>query len=915
MATAVVGREAELAAIEGALDGARDGLEALVLEGTAGIGKTTIWREGIRRAEGRGYRILQCRAATAETKLSYAALADLLAPLDDDAFEALPVPQRRAIDVALLRADGDGVAPQRRAVATAVVSLVRGLGDVGPLALAVDDVQWLDAGSARALEYALRRLDDLPLAVLFTRRTGPDEPLSPLLASIPGERLSRCTLGPMSLAALHTLIKAQFGVVVPRPLLVRIERASGGNPFYALELVRSIRIDGSFARARELELPDDLRKLLLVRLRRLPTETRDALLTASALTSPTVGLVPGAALAPAEDADVVRVEGDRVEFVHPLLAAAVYTSATTSRRRDVHARLAEELREPEERARHLSLATVNPDEGVAAAIDAGADRARTRGAPDAAGELAEAAARLTPPADVRARCRRLTAAASHFFHAGDRQRARELLEGALADVPSGRERGEALQLLADVSYHENSFVEATQLLEAALAEDDAPEFVVPVLLTLAFTSFSAGDMQRALALAETTLEQAERLGNDALLAEALVVTGVGQMLFGPGPDWKQLDRAVELEDRSRPIPVHMRPSMLAAELTTYDGRLGEALARLEELRRWFVERGEESDLPFLLFVVTWAHWRAGDFPAALDSSTQASELAEQAGSQTMQGVALAYRSKVLASLGDVEGARTELERARSLLAPSGWTLGVAFATTAAGFLAVSLDDFAAADQAFRPLLEVFEETVIPWPTAMALPDAVEALVALGDVERAERMVTACERRAQEIDLTWLSALAARSRSVVCAGRRDLDAALVAAERAVSLEELTEMPFELGRALLVKGHVERRARRRAAARISLGRALGIFEELGATLWAAKARGELDRLGAPTTAGELTATELRVARMAAEGSTNAEIAARLQISRRTVESNLARAYGKLGIRGRAQLSAALAARSGG
>jgi hypothetical protein len=216
MATAVVGREAELAAIEGALDGARDGLEALVLEGTAGIGKTTIWREGIRRAEGRGYRILQCRAATAETKLSYAALADLLAPLDDDAFEALPVPQRRAIDVALLRADGDGVAPQRRAVATAVVSLVRGLGDVGPLALAVDDVQWLDAGSARALEYALRRLDDLPLAVLFTRRTGPDEPLSPLLASIPGERLSRCTLGPMSLAALHTLIKAQFGVVVPR---------------------------------------------------------------------------------------------------------------------------------------------------------------------------------------------------------------------------------------------------------------------------------------------------------------------------------------------------------------------------------------------------------------------------------------------------------------------------------------------------------------------------------------------------------------------------------------------------------------------------------------------------------------------------------------------------------------------------
>jgi DNA-binding CsgD family transcriptional regulator len=910
MATPVVGREAELAAIEDAFERAQDGFAALVFEGEAGIGKTTVWREGIRRAADRGYRVLQCRAATAETRLSYAALADLLVDLDDDLYDVLPTPQRRAIDVALLRADADGVAPQRRAVATAVISLLRRLRERRPLLLGVDDVQWLDLASARTLEYALRRLDDLPVVALLTRRSGPEEEPSTLLASVPPERLSRCALGPMGLAGLHTLVKGQLGVAVPRPLLVRIARTSGGNPFYALELVRSVRTESGLVRD---ELPDDLRRLLLARLRRLPPATRDALLTASALTSPTTTLVAETDLAPAETAGVVRIVDGRVEYTHPLLAAAVYASATSSRKRQLHARLANEVADAEERARHLALATPQADENVARLVEAGAARARQRGAPDAAGELAEAAARLTPATDVRGRCRRLTAAASHFFHAGDRQRARELLEGALADVPSGRERGEALQLLAEVSYHENSFVEATNLLEEALAEDDAPEFVVPVLLALAFTSFSAGDMQRALALAETTLEQAERLGNDALLAEALVVTAVGQMLFGPGPDWKQLARAVELEDRSRPIPVHMRPSMLVAELTTYDGRLGEALNRLEELRSWFVERGEESDLPFLLFIVTWARWRAGDFPAALDSSNQAFELAEQAGSQTMQGVALAYRSKVLASLGDVEAARADLDLARSLLAPSGWTLGVAFATAAAGFLAVSLDDFGAAEEAFRPLLEVFEETVIPWPTAMALPDAVEALVALGDVARAERMVTACERRAQEINLTWLSASAARSRSVVCAGRMDLDAALVAAERAVSLEEETEMPFELGRALLVRGHVERRVRRRAAARTSLGRALGIFEELGAPLWAAKARAELDRLGAPVAAGELTATELRIAKLAADGETNAEIAVELRISRRTVESNLARAYRKLGIRGRAQLSAALAARS--
>jgi DNA-binding CsgD family transcriptional regulator len=915
MTTAIVGRGAELEAVEDVLEAATESLAGLVFEGEAGIGKTTVWREGTVRARACGYEVLACRATAAEARLSYSALADLLAPVGEAAFSILPTPQRRALDVALLRADGTDVVSERRAVCAAVLSILEYLTESTPLALAIDDVQWLDGSTARVVEFAVRRLEERPAALFLTRRIGSTTDSATMLSSVPHERLRRLTLGPLTLAALHTIVKAELGESIPRPLLVRIERASHGNPFTAIELARSLQ-SGSRLSHGDLRVPDDLRKVLVSRVRRLPASAREAMLVVASLSTPTTAVVDEADLAPAEEAGIVTVDGKgRIEFAHPLLGWAVYTSASTARRRRIHVRLADEIADPEEQARHLALATAAPDEGIARLVEAGAERARARGAPDAAGELAEAAARLTPPADARARCRRVTAAASHFFHAGDPQRARALVESELREAPPGRERGEALQLLAEVSYHENSFVEATKLLDEALAEDDAPEFVVPVLLALAYTSFSAGDMQRALALAETTLEQAERLGNDALLAEALVVTAVGQMLFGPGPDWKQLARAVELEDRSRPIPMQMRPSTIAAELTSYDGRLGEALDRLHELRRWFVVRGGESDLPYLLLLVTWIHWRAGDFPAALDASTQAFELAEQAGSQTLQGAALASRATVLASLGDVEGARAELERAYALLAASGWVVGVASATGAAGFLALSLDDFAAAEEAFRPLLDLFEAMVIPKETAMALPDAVEALVIVGDVERAEQVVTACEKRAREIDLTWLSASAARSRSVVCAGRGDLDAALVAAEEAVVLEERTEMRFELARALLVRGRVERRLRRRAAARRSLERSLEICDELGAPLWAAKARAELDRLGTPGRSGELTATELRVARLAGDGLTNAEIASELRISRRTVESNLARSYRKLGIRSRAQISAALGARRAG
>ena len=912
--TEIVGRAHELDIADEALAAARDGLAAIVFEGEAWIGKTTVWRDAISRAAAAGYRVLQCRATEAEERLSYSGLADLLGSVDEEAFSGLPTPQRVALDAALLRAAAG--APDRRAVGAGVVSVVSVLARQGPVALAIDDVQWLDVATARALEFAVRRLELLPVLVIGTRRIEADALPPPLLAGLPPELLRRCRLGPLSLAGLNTVLKSELGVSIPRPLLARIERTSRGNPFFALEIARAALADGGLSRMRTLPLPDDLRTLLLARIRRLPPATRDALLVASAMTVPTIALVGEAELVPAEEAGLVTTDGRRVEFVHPLYSAAVYSAATAGRRRAVHLRLAGEIDDEEERARHLALATAAPDEEAAALIEVGSVRARQRGAPDAAGELEEAAARLTPPADERRRCRRLSEAASHYFHAGDLQRARELAEEVRAEAPAGRERGDALRILGELRYHESSFPEAMSLFEEALAEDDAPEFVVPVRLAHLYTIISGGDLARAASLAPEALEQAERLGDDALLAEALAMQAAVELYAGSQRlDWPKLLRAVALEDRSRPIPTQMRPGVIAAEATGWEGRVSDARAMLAEERRRFVERGEESDLPFLLLDVAGFAWWAGDFGASLNAATEAADLAEQASSQPLQGVALTHRVRAQASLGNVEAARSDHDRSRTLIEPSGWAFGLFFMTAAAGFLAVSLADFESADATCRPIGAALEGALLPWgPAALLLPDAVEGAVGVGDHGRAERMLAAYASRFDELGFPWLLAMAGRCRSLIFAARRDLDGALVAIDDALTWQEQTEMPLELARTLLVKGQVERRLKRRAAARASLERSLAICERLGARLWIELVRAELARLGPRVERGELTATERRIAELAATGSTNVEIGAQLSISRRTVESNLARTYSKLGIRSRAQLAMALAARAG-
>jgi DNA-binding CsgD family transcriptional regulator len=324
-----------------------------------------------------------------------------------------------------------------------------------------------------------------------------------------------------------------------------------------------------------------------------------------------------------------------------------------------------------------------------------------------------------------------------------------------------------------------------------------------------------------------------------------------------------------------------------------------------------VERGDESDLSFIGVWLSWLETRSGNFAAAADCAEQAASLATLTGSRTMHGWALAQRAYVRAHQGEVAETRRDCAEANSLLRSVGAELPAAWIAASLGLLENSLGNPAAAWHACESLTVVLEQAGIAEPTpATFLPDAVEALIGLGRLDRAEALVDSLETRGRELDRAWALATAERCRGLLQAARGNLADATAAVDRALTEHKRLEMPFDRARVLLVKGLIERRAQHRGSARDSLQAAATAFEGLGARLWAQRTRKELDRVGIRRTSGDLTPSERRVAELAATGMKNHEVATALFISPKTVEANLARVYRKLGIRSRAELGARMA-----
>ena len=263
MRACIAGRDAELSVITRFLDSLVARPEILVLEGEPGIGKTTLWLAGAEQARERGFRVLSCRPSAAEARLSYASLADVLTGACDCVADALPGPQRRAINLVLLRADDDGVVSDHRAAGAALLSVLTRLAADMPVLLAIDDYQWVDTPSARVIEFAIRRLG-ARTGMLATLRTGERGGQEPWLGLPDPGRVRRVRVGPLSLGALHQMLHERTGRSFPRPALARIRQVSGSNPFFALELAGEAGSSrtGNPAAA----LPDTLTRLVRARI-------------------------------------------------------------------------------------------------------------------------------------------------------------------------------------------------------------------------------------------------------------------------------------------------------------------------------------------------------------------------------------------------------------------------------------------------------------------------------------------------------------------------------------------------------------------------------------------------------------------------------------------------------------------------
>ncbi len=928
-AAGVVGRGAELAAIEAAFDRAPAGPVAVILAGEAGIGKSTVWEAAVDAARSRGWVVLSSRPARAEHGLTLAGLTDLLAAIGDDTLAALPGPQRDALGVALLRVDPGDAPPDQRALSVATTALLRRLASDGhPVVVAIDDLQWLDPGSGSILAFALRRLRDRSIAVLASIRSGEEAGVADaVLDALPHDRVERLTVGPLHLASLHRLFERRLGRSFPRVVLLRLEQASGGNPLYALELARALVATGTAGDPRTgLPMPESLGTLIAGRVARLPPRTRCAMLVAAAATDPSaeaLGLalaLPAAALhsalRAAIDDGLVAVEGGAVRFRHPLFAQAVIAAAPAEELRDVHRRLSSAARTPDGRARHLAQAVTGPDESVAAALEAAAADARQRGSSLDAATLYREAARLTPsPASDAALDRARLAAECLFVDLSEYVEADRILEAAIDAAEPGAARAAALSLRGIVRYYHGRLTDALALGEQALAEvGEEPVARATVLGRLAYLRMQV-DLDRGLDEVDDAVRlleaAAERHPVDPdLLANAILLRAAGELGALRPTRPGAVERVLALISVGGRSWEKEGAEGSAFGLARHTDDLDRAIAMTRDIIR--SKSGPGGDDPFNVVMLAGLLLYRGDWAEARDAAEAAAAEYRREGADLYPAWALRGLALVAAHDGRLEAARAWAAAGLADATARGDVILAVFHHHLLGFIALTEETWPAAWSHLEEAVRLADAISTRHPGRFKLAgDLVETALALGDIDRAAAMVARCDEAIRVAPTPWVAAVGPRCAGLVAAARGDLDGAAALLESAVAAHDALPMPFERGRTLLVKGRLHRRRKEKRLADETLREALAVFERLGAPDWAAKARQELGRVGRrPHAPDALTDTELRVAQLAATGLTSREIAERAFLAPKTVGNVLGRVYDKLAIHSRAELGAAMA-----
>jgi DNA-binding CsgD family transcriptional regulator len=896
------GREAEQRVIDGLLAGARAGRSgAMLVRGDTGIGKTALL--GYAAAAADGMLVLRATGVETEAELVFGGLHLLLRPVLDR-IDGLPAPQAAALHGALGLSEYGN--QDRFLAGLAVLSLMSDLAEDQPLLCLIDDAHWLDTASADALLFTARRLEAEGVVMVLAARDGPPPFAAPGLPELPLHQLESDHAG--------WLLGERAEHLAPA-LKDRLLTEADGNPLALVELAAAMTADTAAAGPGPLPVTHSVQELLTDRIRRLGEPTALLLLLAAAESSGDLGQILTAAdalgagaeaLAAAERAGLVAVDEARLVFRHPLVRAAAYHGAPLASRQAAHRALADALDgqpDPDgRRAWHRAAAASGRDERAAAELVRTAERSRSRGGSAAVSAAYERAAQLTPDSHVRAQ--RLLAAAVAAAGAGQVDRglrlgdqAQELTDDALllAEI--------ALLRLADLSVNQRARLAELADAVAAIASR-YPERAAAMLghairsamartereltrrMLVLFDDLSLSSEARLRPLHRASIQQARFLIGDAGADVGFVKDCVAAMRRDPG-DAAPVER--------------VSGSVMAYWLGDHAATLEISAALAADCRR----QGMVGWLPGALQGLVIAQIACGEWAAARANAMEGLKLAHDMGQRSRAGFLSSTLGLLAACTGDEDDCRAWLSKylplegnPASYLNYEGHYFGLLHLGN--GQFGQALERLAG----LRPRWWSGTEFVF-------LPDLVEAGVRSGDLDHAHEALDAFELWLNLTSQPWAHAVAHRCRALLS----DDDGAEPHYSAAVAGHHEDGRPFEQARTHLLYGEWLRRRRRRSDASFHLTTAHHIFVNLGARTWAQRAAAELAAAGmAPAgrparpigILSRLTTQELQVAQLAASGLSNRDIGAQLFLSPRTVGYHLYKAYPKLGISSRAELT---------
>ena len=916
-------RDTHLRALDAALADAAAGRGgALLVEGSAGSGKTSLLQAAVARAGEHGLEVLTARGSQIEQEFPFGLARQLLEPplsaLGEGARDRLldgPA-QPALLAVAPERALEEAAPPDGFAMMHALHLVATGLARERPRLLVVDDAHWGDASSLRALSYMAGRLGGVPLALAISFRPaepGAPEDLLDQLRAEPG--VHTLTPTPLSTASVAALVRGRLPGVDDEACRAAAD-VTAGNPLYLTELLRAVAGEnGNSAAAIQRAALPSLGERVSQRVARV-AEAAPALAGAMAVLGDGSSLAMAAQLSgvPVDEAGTIthrlrRIEvlesEDPVVFVHPLVRASVYDSLTTVQR-DAHHAAAADLLEaaqaaPEAVAAHRAAVRPAGSPAAARAMERAAVGALARGAPDEAVRWYARALEEEAPEPPRAELLAALGTAEVLLldpasldHLG--QALKESTDPALS--------ARVAVTLAPPLFAAGRWTEAADVVEAAdamLGDRDPAASAELAGIGLLLTGYSLVLVDRV----PITTERLDAMtAGDSWAARALAATRAAYAVHvGDTARGRELvDRALEggtlLAQRGRGIWATSHLLVAMAELDDVE----RALAVAGEIEESAQREGSMNSFNAAISHRSWIQARQGDLPEAVAELRPLFEAAMQTGNPTFVAAQLFYLQDALlerSGLDDLVAIAKTFDVEASGLA--GTWMG-AMVLSVRGRLNAAEMDTADAVADLRAALAIgrglsMGPTVAPLGSLLALALPPE------HADEAARLVAEELELARATGLDRPQALVLRAAGILAPPQEGIPLL----RESILLLERCGARVERARSLLALGAALRRSGSRLEARQELTAAMELARTCGADRLAERARDELraaggrPRRGATSGPAALTASELRVARLAAEGATTPEIAQTLVVSAKTVETHLTHVYAKLGLSG--------------